>query len=155
MQAKAEAQRRFDILLVEDNPPDVVLLQSTCPDVFSDHAVHVVNDGEAALNFLEQRGTFLTAPRPHLVILDVNIPRVDGIEVLTALKANPALRSIPVIVFTTARAGEIVARAYAKGANAVMTKPDNLEGYEDICKALEQYWLRMVIPAGAERSAEA
>lgn len=152
MQAKAEQQRRLDILVVEDNPPDVVLLQSTCPDIFSLHAVHVVNDGEAALNFMEQRGPFVTAPRPHLIILDINIPRVDGIEVLTALKANPALRSIPVIVFTTARAGDLIARAYARGANAVMSKPDNLDGYEEICKALDQYWLRMVLPPNLERA---
>ena len=152
MQAKAEQQRRLDILVVEYNHPDVVLLQSTCPDVFTTHSVHVVNDGEAALGFLEQRGSFTTAPRPHLVILDIHIPRVDGIEVLTSLKANPALRSIPVIVFTTVRGGDLVTRAYARGANAVMAKPDSLDGYEEICKALEQYWLRMVLPPGTDRA---
>jgi CheY-like chemotaxis protein len=154
MPAAPEQRTRFDILLVEDNPPDVFLLQSTCPDVFQHHAVHVINNGEDALEFVDQRGRYVTAPRPHLIILDLNIPRVDGLDVLRRIKTDSRVRAIPVLVFTTARAGEIIANAYAAGANAVLAKPENLEGYDEVCNALEQFWLKLVLPYSNARAAD-
>jgi CheY-like chemotaxis protein len=139
---------------VEDNPPDVFLLQSTCPDVFEHHAVHVINNGEDALNFIDRRGQYITAPRPHLIILDLNIPRVDGTEVLRRIKSDPNVRAIPVLVFTTARVGDIISKAYAAGANAVLAKPENLEGYDEVCNALEQFWLKLVLPYSNAKAAE-
>src|SRR5690606_34820494 len=111
----------IEILLVEDNPADVDLTQETLAYAKIRNRLHVVNDGEAALAYLRREGRYATAVRPDLILLDLNLPRKDGREVLEELKADPDLRSIPVVVLTSSDAEKDVVRSYDLGANCYVT----------------------------------
>ncbi|MXR21100.1 response regulator [Halobacterium bonnevillei] len=133
-----------DILLVEDNPGDVRLTQEAFAEANINNDMHVVTDGEAALNFVEQRERHADAPRPDLVLLDLNLPKVDGLEVLEHIKTSEQLRRIPVIVLTSSEAEEDVAQSYDKHTNAYLTKPIDPGEFVDVIQSFEDFWLTVV-----------
>jgi CheY-like chemotaxis protein len=138
----------IEILLVEDDPGDVTLTR----EAFADHKVgnnlHVVSDGVEALSFLRREGTHANAVRPDLVLLDLNLPRVDGREVLAAIKADPDLATIPVVVLTTSDAEEDVLRSYRLHANAYVTKPVDFEQFIKVVQQIDEFFVQVVrLPA--------
>jgi len=142
--AGLESMRAIEILMVEDNPGDVRLTREAFKDGRVWNQMHVVEDGLAALDFLHRRPPFEAAPRPDIVLLDLNLPRMDGREVLAHIKADPELRIIPVVVLTTSRAEEDVLRAYHLNANCYITKPVDLEQFIRVVQAIEDFWLTVV-----------
>ncbi len=138
-----------DILLVEDNPGDVVLTRKAFADSEIDSTLHVAPDGEAALRFLRREGESAAQPRPDLVLLDLNLPRLSGHEVLAQLKADPALRSIPVVVLTSSAAPSDIQASYDRHANAYVTKPLKLSELVSAVSRLEGFWFRTArLPTG-------
>lgn len=133
--------RQLKVLLVEDSEPDAELIA----EVFDEHKLmvdlHVVTDGEQAMSFLLKEGKFADSPRPDLVLLDLNLPRKDGREVLKQMKENPKFRAIPVVVLTTSTAEEDVLYSYQLYANCFVTKPTELEEFEKIVQLIDQFWL--------------
>ena len=136
--------RPIEILMVEDNPGDVRLTRAALRGCKVLNDVHVVEDGVAALDYLHQRPPYEAAVRPDLVLLDLNLPRMDGREVLAAIKSDPVLKIIPVVVLTTSEAEEDVLRAYHLAANCYVTKPVDLHQFTRIVQGLEDYWLTIV-----------
>lgn len=134
----------IEILLVEDNPADVDLTQETLAYAKIRNRLHVVNDGEAALAYLRREGRYATAVRPDLILLDLNLPRKDGREVLEELKADPDLRSIPVVVLTSSDAEKDVVRSYDLGANCYVTKPVDLDQFANVVRTIEDFWFIVV-----------
>ncbi|MDG5758157.1 response regulator [Natronococcus sp. A-GB1] len=132
------------LLLVEDNPGDVRLTREAFKQGRIDNDLHTVSDGSDALDFLHQRGEYEDAPRPDLVLLDLNLPRKDGEEVLADLKDDPQLQSIPVIVLTSSRAEEDIARSYELHANAYLTKPVDPDEFIETVRAFEKFWFSVV-----------
>ena len=132
------------ILLVEDSPGDVNLTREALRGARIRNQLHVVGDGEEALDFLHRRGEHADAPRPDLVLLDLNLPRKDGRAVLEEVKSDPELLTIPVIVLTTSAAHEDVARAYAHHANCFITKPVDFGDFLAAIRQLEGFWLEIV-----------
>ena len=138
-----------DILLVEDNPGDVRLTKEAFTEIELDEELYVVNDGEEALDFVHQRGEYEDAPRPDLVLLDLNLPRVDGLEVLDDVKGDPELRSIPVVVLTGSEAEEDIVESYDRHTNAYLTKPIDPEEFVELVRSFESFWLSLVkLPPG-------
>jgi CheY-like chemotaxis protein len=133
-----------DILLVEDNPGDVRLTREAFRELDLDGDLHVVNDGEEALDFLFRRGAHDDAPRPDLVLLDLNLPKVDGLEVLEEIKGDPGLRRIPVVVLTGSKAEEDIVESYDRHSNAYLTKPIDPQEFVDLVKSFESFWLSLV-----------
>ncbi|WP_284617150.1 response regulator [Aquabacterium humicola] len=142
--ADFESLRAIEILMVEDNPGDVRLTREAFKDGRVWNRLHVVEDGLLAMDFLYRRPPFEEAPRPDIILLDLNLPRMDGREVLAAIKSDPALRIIPVVVLTTSQAEEDVLRAYHLNANCYVTKPVDLEQFIRIVQAIEDFWLTVV-----------
>jgi two-component system, chemotaxis family, response regulator Rcp1 len=136
--------RPIEILLVEDNPGDVRLTQEALKDAKVVNTLHVVEDGVAAMDFLAQRGRYQQAPRPSLVLLDLNLPRKNGREVLAEIKQDPSLRTIPVVILTTSQAEEDVLRAYSLHANCYITKPVDFGQFTKIIRSIEDFWLTIV-----------
>ena len=136
--------RPAEILLVEDSPGDVRLMQEALREGKVANRVHVVRDGVEAMAYLRQEGEYADAPRPDLLLLDLNLPKKDGREVLAELKADEDLRRIPTVVLTTSQAEEDVLKAYDLHANCYMTKPVDLGQFLDLVRNIEQYWLIMV-----------
>jgi CheY-like chemotaxis protein len=132
------------ILLVEDNPGDVDLTRESLEEARIVNELHVVSDGEQALAFLRREPPFEDAPRPGIVLLDLNLPRKSGREVLAEMKADPALRQIPAIVLTTSAAEADVYRSYDLGANAFVTKPVAFPEFLDAIRSLQGFWLQFV-----------
>ncbi|MAA75532.1 MAG: response regulator [Salinisphaeraceae bacterium] len=132
------------ILLVEDNPADVRLTQEVLRESRSAVALDVVRDGEQALAFLRRQGEYADARRPDIVLLDLNLPRKDGREVLADLKTDPELQTIPVIMLTTSKAEHDVADCYAKHVNAYIIKPVDLDEFVEVMEVVERHWLRTV-----------
>lgn len=132
------------ILMVEDNEGDVLLTTEALQVGKIANTLSVVRDGVEAMEFLHRRGQYASAPRPDLVLLDLNLPRRDGREVLADMKADPDLQSIPVVVLTSSKAEEDVAKAYALHANCYVTKPVGLQGLMKIVSAIEDFWLTIV-----------
>ena len=136
--------RPANILLVEDNPGDVRLVEETFKDACLANDLHVVTDGDEAIEYVYQRGEYADAPRPDVVLLDWNLPRMGGDEVLAELKAESALRSIPVIVLTGSQAQEDVVRSDELQANAYVTKPVEPVEFIEVVQSFEEFWLRIV-----------
>jgi len=136
--------RPAEILLVEDSPGDVRLMQEALREGKVANRVHVVRDGVQAMDFVRQQGDYADVPRPDIILLDLNLPKKDGREVLAELKADPDLRRIPVVILTTSRAEEDILRAYDLHANCYMTKPVDLGQFFALVKDIKQYWLVMV-----------
>ncbi len=134
--------RSINLLLVEDNPGDVRLIQEAMRE--NSFKLHVVRDGMEALDFLFQRGKFEAAEKPDLIILDLNLPKKSGHEILAEIKNDRELKSIPVIVLTTSYARSDVIKTYASHANCFITKPTGLEQFMNVMHAIEHFWLNIV-----------
>jgi two-component system response regulator len=130
-----------DILLIEDNPDHVELILKALRNNNILNEVHVTGNGEEALDFLYQRGNYADAPRPGLVLLDIKLPGVDGIEVLRLVKADVKLNQIPVVMLTTTSDEKEVAKSYSLGANSYIVKPVDFEHFIKVIKDLKLYWL--------------
>ncbi|AGB32948.1 response regulator receiver protein [Natrinema pellirubrum DSM 15624] len=132
------------ILLVEDNPGDVRLTKEAFKQGRIENDLYVVSDGTEALEFLSKHGEYADVPRPDLILLDLNLPGKDGEDVLEDLKADPKLQSIPVIVLTSSRAEEDIARSYELHANAYLTKPVDPDEFIETVRAFEKFWFSVV-----------
>jgi chemotaxis family two-component system response regulator Rcp1 len=132
------------ILLVEDNPGDVRLTREALKEAKFRNTVQVVGDGIEALAYLRQQGPYSGAMRPHLIMLDLNLPRMDGREVLAAIKKDADLRRIPVVVLSSSEAETDIARAYELHANAYVTKPVDIDHFLAVVKAIEEFWVEIV-----------
>jgi CheY-like chemotaxis protein len=144
VQTSARPPQSVDILLVEDNPGDVRLIQEALQDGKLLNRIATVSDGQKALAYLRKQGSYTQAPRPDLILLDLNIPRKDGREVLAEIKADPHLRSIPVVIVTSSQAEEDILRSYNTHANCYVTKPVDLEKFVAVVKAIEEFWVTIV-----------
>ena len=141
-------ERAFLILLVEDNPGDARLTLEALKESSAHNRLHHVADGVEAIDFLRRRGPHAAAPRPDLILLDLNLPRKSGREVLAEIKADAILRRIPVVVLTTSQSEEDVMTVYNLNANCYVTKPADLEDYLKTIRCLEEFWLRVArLPA--------
>ena len=136
--------RPVEILLVEDNPGDVRLTREALKDAKVVNNLSVVFDGEAALEFLKRRGKHANAPRPDLILLDLNLPRKDGREVLEEIKRDETLMTIPVVVLTTSKAEEDIVKSYRLHANCYITKPVDFGRFMEVVRQLENFWLAVV-----------
>jgi chemotaxis family two-component system response regulator Rcp1 len=142
------ARERPHVLLVEDNPADVRLFQEALREHGADVNLHVVDNGEDAVRYVRRQGEYQAAELPKLIILDLNLPRKDGREVLRDLKSDPELRRIPVVVLTTSGAETDVLRAYDLHANCYVRKPADLDDFIGAVRACEVFWLEIVrLPA--------
>ena len=144
MNGESHSPNSIEILMVEDNPGDVRLTQEALRAAKMLNNLHVVEDGEAALDYLYQRGQYSMAARPDLVLLDLNLPKKDGREVLAVMKSDDMLKSIPVVVLTTSHAESDVLRAYNLNANCYVTKPVDFKRFSEIVKTIEDFWLTVV-----------
>ena len=133
-----------EILLVEDNPGDVRLTQEAMKDGKMRNNLSVARDGVEAMAFLRQEGQYADAPRPDVVLLDLNLPKKDGREVLAEIKADPELRRIPVVVLTSSKADEDIASSYDSHANCYVTKPGDLEQFMEVIRSVEGFWVQIV-----------
>jgi CheY-like chemotaxis protein len=139
------APRPASILLIEDNPGDVVLLQEALRAAGARHAVTVVPDGVDALAYLRREGRWSDVKPPDLVLLDLKLPRLDGSEVLAEIRRDPLVRAVPVVVFSSSSTEADVKLAYELGANCYVVKPADLDQYLEAVRTIEDFWLRMVL----------
>ena len=139
-----QPERVVEILLVEDDPGDVLMTREAFEDYKLRNQLHVVSDGVKALEFLRREGEYAEAPRPDLVLLDLNLPRMDGREVLQAIKSDEELASIPVVVLTTSEAEEDVVRSYSLHANAYVTKPVDFERFIQVVRQIDDFFVTVV-----------
>nr|WP_312989696.1 response regulator [Crossiella cryophila] len=136
--------RPIEVLLVEDDPGDVLMTTEAFEENKVGNRLHVVSDGVAAMSFLRREGQYADAPRPDLVLLDLNLPKMDGREVLSEIKNDPALRRIPVVILTTSEAEEDVLRSYQLHANAYVTKPVDFEQFVKVVRQVDDFFLTVV-----------
>jgi len=132
------------VLLVEDDPGDVLMTREALAEHHVPHQLFVVPDGVSALEFLRKEGEHATAPTPDLVLLDLNLPRMSGREVLAAVKSDPALARIPVVVLTTSGAEDDVVASYALHANAYVTKPVDFDVFVDVVRKIDDFFVSVV-----------
>jgi len=140
----SENVKKFTILLVEDNPGDVRLTKEAFKEGRLEIEIHDVGDGIEALDFLEKRNSYSHAPRPDLILLDLNLPRKNGREVLSVIKQNDRLKQIPVVILTTSSAESDIIESYYSFANCFITKPINMDEFIEVAKAIERFWLSTV-----------
>ncbi|MGZ4597079.1 MAG: response regulator [Actinomycetes bacterium] len=140
----SQPARQIEVLLVEDDPGDVLMTREAFQDYKVANQLHVVQDGADALAFLRREGEYAGVPRPDLVLLDLNLPRMDGREVLQAIKSDPELASIPVVVLTTSEAEEDVLRSYSLHANAYVTKPVDFERFIAVVRQIDDFFVTVV-----------
>ena len=146
----ASEARVINVLLVEDDPGDVLMTREAFEE-YLHNRLDVVSDGSEALAYLRREGEYTDAPRPDLILLDLNLPRRDGREVLAEVKADDNLRTIPVIVLTTSQADEDVLRSYQLHANAYVTKPVDFDGFIEAIKQIDHFFVSVVqLPATSE-----
>ncbi len=136
--------RGADVLVVEDNPGDVRLIREAFKGETNPHTLHVITDGVEALDFVFRREDHGDAPRPDLIILDLNVPRKDGEAILEELQTDVEIGAIPVVVLTSSRSESDVERSYQLGANGFLTKPVDPEEFIDLIRSLKRYWLSTV-----------
>ena len=134
----------MEVLLVDDSPGDVRLMQETFRDANSEIQLHVACDGLEAMAFLRQSGIHLDAPRPDLILLDLNLPRMDGREVLAHIKKDVGLWAIPIVILTTSDAETDIVKSYQLQANCYLRKPVELEKFESLVKSINEFWLMTV-----------
>jgi len=132
------------VLLVEDDPGDVLMTREAFEYHKLRNVLDVVTDGEQALQFLRRSGDYADAPRPGLILLDLNLPRVDGLEVLAEIKADPVLKVIPVVILTTSQAQQDVLRSYALHANAYVSKPVDFERFMEAIRQIDNFFVTLV-----------
>ena len=143
--------QQVEILLVEDNPADVVMIRSAFEDFKMLNTLQVVEDGVEALEFLRGQGNFAGSPRPDLIMLDLNLPRKNGREVLAEIKTDPALLNIPVVVLTTSKSEQDVLEAYDLHANCYIVKPVGFANFVEAIKSIKNYWFSLVtLPSEVE-----
>jgi two-component system, chemotaxis family, response regulator Rcp1 len=138
------SKKTVEILLVEDNSADVFLVREALKEGRVRNDIHVAADGVEAMEFLRRQGDFAEAPRPDLILLDLNLPRKDGREVLAEIKSDPELQAIPVVILTTSKDEEDVAKSYQLHANSFITKPVRFEQFIKVMKGLEDFWFEIV-----------
>lgn len=134
----------LDLLLVEDNPGDVRLIREAFENGRFQNSLHVARNGDEALDFVHQRGEYADAPRPGIVLLDLNLPRTSGREVLDEMKSHEELRRIPVIVVTSSRERGDLIESYDRHTNAYLTKPTDPDEFGDLVRTIESFWLSLV-----------
>ena len=134
----------IEILLVEDSPGDVRLTQEALKEGKINNTLNIVMDGVEALSFLFREGSYADAPRPDLILLDLNLPKKDGREVLSVVKEDPELRRIPVVVLTTSQAEQDILNTYDLHANCYITKPVSLDQFMSVIRCIEDFWLSVV-----------
>jgi chemotaxis family two-component system response regulator Rcp1 len=134
----------IEVLLVEDNPGDVRLTREAFKDAKVHINLHVASDGSEAMAFLERQGNYANVPRPDLILLDLNLPKKDGREVLGEIKGSPTLMSIPVVILTTSASDADILRSYKLHANCYITKPVGLSGFLEVIKSIDSFWLSVV-----------
>lgn len=145
-------EKPVNILLVEDNPGDARLAQEALKENKVANSLHWVDDGVKALEFLHREGPYADAPRPDVILLDLNLPRKDGREVLAEIKDDPDLKRIPVVVLTVSQAEEDILRTYNLHANCYITKPLDLDRFLEVVQQVENFWLTIVkLPNGHGR----
>lgn len=145
----ADESPPVEILLVEDNPGDHRLTKEALHEGKVYNNLHWVKDGVEALEFLKQRGKYAAAPRPDIILLDLNLPKKDGREVLSEIKGDRELRAIPVVILTTSKAEEDVLKSYDLHANCYVTKPVDLEKFIVVIQSIDRFWLSVVtLPPG-------
>ena len=138
----------MEILLVEDNEDDIVLEQEALADAKLVNLLYVVRNGEEAMAYLKRRGKYQNAQLPGLILLDINMPKKNGFDVLNELKADPALKHIPVVMLTTSESEADIVKCYAKGACSYITKPMDFDKFRDVVKQFALYWALVArIPA--------
>jgi len=143
MTERGECQA-VDVLLVEDDPGDILMTREAFEQYKIRNVLHVVTDGEQALQYLRRTGDYAGAPRPGLILLDLNLPRLDGLEVLAELKADPVLKVIPVVILTTSQAQQDVLRSYALHANAYVSKPVDFETFMEVIRQIDNFFVTVV-----------
>lgn len=131
---------QIDLLVVEDNPGDARLIEEVLQTCTNRYHLHLVEDGVEAMNFLHKKGKFVNSPRPDLILLDLNLPKKDGREVLAELKSDIKLKQIPVVIMTTSQAEEDIFKAYSLHANCFITKPLELDQFNSAIKSLIEFW---------------
>jgi CheY-like chemotaxis protein len=136
--------KAIDVLLVEDDEGDVLMTREAFEHYKIRNELHVVRDGEQAVQFLRKEGEFADAPRPDLVLLDLNLPRFDGRQVLAEIKADDTLRSIPIVVLTTSEAEEDIVRSYQLHANAYVTKPVDFDRFIEVIRKIDEFFVTVV-----------
>jgi CheY-like chemotaxis protein len=141
---KVNASSSIEVLLVEDSPGDVRLTQEAFRQANMAIHLHVASDGVEALAFLDQKGAHIYSPRPDLILLDLNLPRMDGREVLARIKADDNLKSIPIVILTTSDAYADIAISYKLQANCYLSKPVELDAFENLVKSINEFWLGQV-----------
>jgi len=134
----------IEILLVEDNPGDVELTRIALNEGRLSNTLNVVNDGEQALDYIFQRGEYADAKQPGIILLDLNLPKVDGREVLQTIKSDPEKKDIPIIILSSSEAAGDIKSSYNLHANCFISKPVNLEKFMDVIKMIETFWLNIV-----------
>lgn len=139
-----EKSKHVEILMVEDNPADVRLTMEAFRDAKVLNNLNVVADGEEAMAFLRHEGKYADAPRPDLILLDLNLPKKDGREVLEDIKQDPSLKRIPVVILTTSEDEKDILKAYDLHVNAYITKPVDLDQFIKVVEAVEDFWLSVV-----------
>ena len=144
-----QTESHIEILLVEDNPGDVRLMEEALKECKQRNTLHVAKDGVEAINFLHKHGNYRNAVRPDIIILDLNLPKKDGREVLAEVKEDKNLKRIPVVILTTSRSESDIHRSYDLHANCYINKPVDLDEFVNVVKSIEDFWFRIVkIPSG-------
>ncbi|HXC92849.1 MAG TPA: response regulator [Geobacteraceae bacterium] len=146
-----ECLRPINILLVEDNPGDVDLAREALGMGKLHNSLHVVQDGMAAMDFLRKAGKYAASPRPDLIILDLNLPKKDGRQVLAEIKEDESLKRIPVVILTTSSAEEDVLKTYNLHANCFITKPIDIRQFLRVVQSIEEFWLSIVLLPNGEK----
>jgi CheY-like chemotaxis protein len=144
MKTNGGAGRAREVLLIEDSPGDVRLTQEAFRDVNQLVYLHVVNDGVEAMAFLKQEGRLTHAPRPDLILLDLNLPKMDGRQVLAQIKEDDNLKTIPTVILTTSEDQMDILKSYQLLANCYLTKPVELDQFESLVKSINEFWLTKV-----------
>jgi CheY-like chemotaxis protein len=139
-----EGERQIEVVLVEDDPGDVMMTREAFQDYKVQNQLHVVSDGAEAMAFLRQEGDYAGRPRPDLVLLDLNLPRMDGRQVLESIKSDPELASIPVVVLTTSENEDDVLRSYSLHANAYVTKPVDFQRFIEVIRQIDDFFVTVV-----------
>lgn len=144
MSAGREAAPPIEVLLVEDNPGDVRLTREAFRSARMERPLHVAADGVEAMAFLRREGEFARVPRPDLILLDLNLPRMDGREVLARIKEDESLRTIPTVILTTSESESDILKSYELQANCYLAKPVQLEAFESLIQSVNDFWLTKV-----------